>query len=301
MKNIHVLPTDKPSRFHLVYDKNYYLSVEPFIQLDAKNYKSFNIYITDGSKIQEEDFYLYCNQVTKRFRKNTRAEYPYPNYQKIILTTDQDLIKDGVQAIDDDFLEWFVKNPSCEEVEVDKGYRGVNLFNYKIIIPKEEPNPFELPKVLPDDVFYQSLEEPKQETLEGLLNKKAEQSSRVDLDDYANGLDDGVSPMNDLLKDLRETKISVKESIDIIEYEFIRTQINIFVQKTLDSVIDRIENELLEKESKWQQEQDKKMYSEEEVLEQLNILMSLPSSTLDKFTDDNGNITIKWFEQFKKK
>ena len=43
------------------------------------------------------------------------------------------------------------------------------------------------------------------------------------------------------------------------------------------------------------------MYSEEEVLEQLNILMSLPSSTLDKFTDDNGNITIKWFEQFKKK
>jgi hypothetical protein len=50
--------------------------------------------------------------------------------------------------------------------------------------------------------------------------------------------------------------------------------------------------------AKWQAE---KMYSEEEVLEQLNILMSLPSSTLDKFTDDNGNITIKWFEQFKNK
>ena len=44
-----------------------------------------------------------------------------------------------------------------------------------------------------------------------------------------------------------------------------------------------------------------RMYSEEEVLEQFNILMSLPSSTLDKFTDDNGNITMKWFEQFKKK
>jgi hypothetical protein len=50
--------------------------------------------------------------------------------------------------------------------------------------------------------------------------------------------------------------------------------------------------------AKWQA---KRMYSEEEVLEQLNILMSLSSSTLDKFTDDNGNITIKWFEQFKKK
>jgi hypothetical protein len=45
-------------------------------------------------------------------------------------------------------------------------------------------------------------------------------------------------------------------------------------------------------------EQDKNKYSDREVLEQLNILMSLPSSTLDKFTDDNGNITMKWFEQF---
>jgi hypothetical protein len=43
------------------------------------------------------------------------------------------------------------------------------------------------------------------------------------------------------------------------------------------------------------------MYSKEEVLEQLNHLMTMPSSKLDEFTDDNGNITIKWFEQFKKK
>jgi hypothetical protein len=48
-------------------------------------------------------------------------------------------------------------------------------------------------------------------------------------------------------------------------------------------------------------EMQEKGYSEEELLEQLNILMSLPSSTLDKFTDKNGNITMKWFEQFKKK
>jgi hypothetical protein len=52
--------------------------------------------------------------------------------------------------------------------------------------------------------------------------------------------------------------------------------------------------------SKWQQEQDKNKFSEEEVLEQLNHLMTIPSSKLDEFTDDNGNITMKWFEQFKK-
>jgi hypothetical protein len=48
-------------------------------------------------------------------------------------------------------------------------------------------------------------------------------------------------------------------------------------------------------------EKQQQGYSEKEVLEQLNILMSLPSSTLDKFTDKNGSITKEWFEQFKKK
>jgi hypothetical protein len=46
--------------------------------------------------------------------------------------------------------------------------------------------------------------------------------------------------------------------------------------------------------------QANRMYSQEEVLEQLNILMSLPSSTLDKFTDDEEMVTMKWFEQFER-
>ena len=58
------------------------------------------------------------------------------------MSTDADLIKDGIQAIDDEFLEWFVKNPSCEEVEVmnvpDFIYQTKHSC-YKIIIPKEEP------------------------------------------------------------------------------------------------------------------------------------------------------------------
>jgi hypothetical protein len=72
--------------------------------------------------------------------------------KKIVLTTDQDLIADGVQAIDDDFLEWFVKNPTCEYVEIESNYRvksgtieehkqgvaGYEYYEYKIIIPQEE-------------------------------------------------------------------------------------------------------------------------------------------------------------------
>jgi hypothetical protein len=71
-----------------------------------------------------------------------KAEYtPHKGCQKIILTTDQELIKDGVQAIDDEFLEWFVKNPSCESVEVDKNwnYPLDKSWEYKLrIIPKDE-------------------------------------------------------------------------------------------------------------------------------------------------------------------
>jgi hypothetical protein len=44
------------------------------------------------------------------------------NGHKVILTTNNLLINDGVQPIEDYFLEWFVKNPSCEEVEVGYGW-----------------------------------------------------------------------------------------------------------------------------------------------------------------------------------
>jgi hypothetical protein len=136
MKNIHILPTDKPSRLHLTYDKDYYLSIEPFIQLDTKNYKSFNIYITSDEEIKEGDWVFGgLNGIDiKKYGK-----YFAEDWKKIILTTDQDLIKDGVQEIDDEFLEWFVKNPSCEEVEIFRNWTSVSIFDYVITIPKEEP------------------------------------------------------------------------------------------------------------------------------------------------------------------
>ena len=53
-------------------------------------------------------------------------------------------------------------------------------------------------------------EEPKQQTLEDLLNKKANQSSKVDLNAYANGLDDGA-------KWQAERMYSEEEVISIVE------------------------------------------------------------------------------------
>ena len=48
-------------------------------------------------------------------------------------------------------------------------------------------------------------------------------------------------------------------------------------------------------------EKPKKVYSEEEVIEHLNLLYSMKNSMVDTFTNDDDYITMKWFEQFKKK
>ena len=71
--------------------------------------------------------------------------------RKIILTTDQNLIADGVQSIDDNFLEWFVKNPSCEEIEIGDWFNEIlsccrskeecHCNKKRIIIPQEEHKP----------------------------------------------------------------------------------------------------------------------------------------------------------------
>jgi hypothetical protein len=95
-----------------------------------------HIYITNDEVIKAGDYFWKpdCNMIFK-------AEYtPHKGCEKVILTTDQDLIKDGIQPIDDEFLEWFVKNPSCERVEVESWQtKGEWDIDYKIIIPKEEP------------------------------------------------------------------------------------------------------------------------------------------------------------------
>jgi hypothetical protein len=221
MKNIHLLPTDKPSRLYLttheyIFEEGYSLSTD--------EYK--HIYITSDELPKLDEWGINIkNNVIYKDKGFVPTGYEKVYCRKIIFATDLDLINDGVQAIDDEFLEWFVNNPSCEEVEVKKielntDYRSdwKQKFRYKIIIPKEEP---------------------KQETL--TYTEAAKKEERI----------------------FNSTMMSKQE--------------------TLEEAAER---------------QAERMYSEEEVLEQLNILMSLPSSTLDKFTDDNGNITMKWFEQF---
>jgi phage gp46-like protein len=149
MKNIHVLPTDNPSRLH------YYSNVTYGVSKEHLNWKQGrHIYITSDEEIKEGNWVY--NSLIVTFAPQI---YQMPNHPikgewwdeeelstttKIILSTDPQLIEDGIQAIDDEFLQWFVKNPSCENVEVEVDLSKHNgqfqtKYGWKIIIPQEEP------------------------------------------------------------------------------------------------------------------------------------------------------------------
>jgi hypothetical protein len=153
MKNIHVLPTDKPSRLH-TYKGILNLAADEFVAptIVKNDLINLNIYITSDEQITDVrpnkgKWHLEQGNILNKF----------PTYladltecKLVIITTDQELIKDGVQVIDDEFLQWFVKNSSCEEIGItfgcmeirqcmcDSKVRCLNP-GYEIIIPKEEP------------------------------------------------------------------------------------------------------------------------------------------------------------------
>ncbi len=256
MKNIHILPTDKPSRLYLNTQKYIF---ENEYSLSTDECQNKNIYITSDEEIKDGDYFWKpdCNMIFK-------AEYtPHKGCQKVILTTDQDLIADGVQAIDDEFLEWFVKNPSCEWIElrswdIDKVWDEKHTqFNpiyplktkYKIIIPKEEPKQY--PKT------FKEL--------------------------FANT---GIEPTTDESGNMQYNfKATIKqETLEEVAENYSK---NFNYAEDSSPQIDFVEG------AKWQAE---RMYSEEEVIELLHSRMRY---TLGE--DYKEITTLEWFEQFKKK
>ena len=117
------------------------------------------LFITSDEVIKDGEWHLHYYESKPVISKSHNGASKVINekakrfgYKKIILTTDDQLIKDGVQDIDNEFLEWFVKNPSCEYVKVEKehhteieevsyegDFQNVDYIKYKVIIPKEEP------------------------------------------------------------------------------------------------------------------------------------------------------------------
>jgi len=132
MKNLYLLPTDKPSRLVKIKDTFFLTSTN-----NIPGGTFYNIYITADEEIGENDWYL--DTTVNVIFKNDKLFLNGTGYKKIILSTDPELIADGIQAIDDEFLLWFVKNNSCEFVVIDWSPLSKNLYGWKIIIPQEEP------------------------------------------------------------------------------------------------------------------------------------------------------------------
>jgi hypothetical protein len=136
MKNIFVLPTTQPSRLWInnLLQGKLELSKETLIGSNTAQH----MYITSDEEIRKNDYYIHNNRIGQS-AAGEQEKGDYKNCKKIILTTDSTLIAEGVQSIDDEFLEWFVKNPSCGFIKVTKldylTNRQYRIYN----LPQEEP------------------------------------------------------------------------------------------------------------------------------------------------------------------
>jgi hypothetical protein len=276
MKNIHIIPTDKPSRLYKHNELGFKLLAPIPHEIGQFNGANQNIYITSDEEIKEGDkyFYIIANDRDKtwinRLEKVVECKID-PKHgkvlilssgflyvdegKKIILTTDTKLIEDGVQSIDDRFLEWFVKNPSCEEVEV--GYGWIRLTEtdnegYWVSIPdkqfemqQEEPKQIKCYCGHTDYCDCGPLEEPKQETLEEakFVTVKIESATGEDLGkvSYIPLPNVDYVPKEETLEEAAE-RYTINET---------------------DSTIKLISKYSFKDGAKWQQE---RMYSEEEVI-----------------------------------
>jgi hypothetical protein len=172
MKNIHILPTDKPSRLCIDNSCNE-LNYSEIEGLSSKHITNQHISITNDEEIKEGYvLHLPTNRIlevgviaesngSKSFREKeyyiNGIEVLICDCKKIILTTDPYLIADNVQAIDDEFLEFFVKNPSCENIPIITTIvNNESLYNTNIGFESWRK------------------EEPKQETLEDRVKRLSE-------------------------------------------------------------------------------------------------------------------------------
>jgi hypothetical protein len=266
MKNVILLPTDKPSRLVKNTERKLKLTIQTLPFDNIIGCYPHHIYITSTEEIKVGDWYYLprTNSVHKCIEDPTELNLERRlGVAKIILTTDPDLIKDGVQAIDDEFLEWFVKNPSCEEVEVSEDYfkpsnmvYGHDTEPYKIIIPKEEQKQHIIDMMKSDEELG-LYEEPKQ---------------------ICECIDECLGYLTKECKKIEETKQETLE--EAAERNYNEAGVNAYF------------NNGFIRGAKWQ---EKRMYSEEEV----------ETIAKDAYAMGRNNILIgvfnKWFEQFKKK
>ena len=104
MKNLHVLPTDHPSR--LRYNiKTRIWELNEFHKYHTDIKSTHNIYITSDEEIKMQDWCITAKgNLLQMIEGDTALGFALLGCKKIILTTDQDLINDGIEQISEDTL-----------------------------------------------------------------------------------------------------------------------------------------------------------------------------------------------------
>jgi len=258
MKNIHLILTDKPSRLQLNVNTGKLILFDN-IQSDKESVhlSNQNIYITSDEEIKQGDWFFDTtdNTLWRNIANEGMSKTLFPECEKIILTTNPKLIPDGVQSIGDEFLLWFVKNPTCEFVEVDKEKHfevdkskranPLNGFYYshKITIPQEEPKQVtpegfiqdisnNLGKTIPETLehienFSKDLNklksQPKQETLEEAIDRIAKEDG-YDIDggkvaDFVDGMVKGAKWQTERMYSEDEVRALIIKALTHNDYD----------------------------------------------------------------------------------
>lgn len=296
MKNVHLLSTDKPSR---LWVNNLLQGKLELSELVLPCNTSQNIYITSDKKPKKGEWSIYLG-LQKKYK--VIEDIVGDEFPKIILTTDPDLIKDGVQAIPDEFLEWFIKNPSCEEVEVVDNLKYFNVdelrerhlkrlphlysekIGYKIIIPKEEQK--ELQRKLLTLIESLEQEESKPHSFCETPNEKCTMS-------YCD--ENGCQNRKRILVEPKEETLEEEYYND---FKMIKGENIIEAAKRFwkESKANPIEMAIFG--TKWQAEQNKNKFSEEEML---GFAWFLVKNIGQYSCDETAHFEGKYLEQFKNK
>lgn len=258
MKNIHVLPTDKPSR--LYSNGKYYKDANSTMAMDwyisSAGYKPQNIYITSDEEIKEGNYYLdrlihpllttvplkhsgheYSNGDMPNIIQSTAGTTsPITTSQKIILTTDPTLIADGIQAIDDEFLQWFVTKAN------DSG-KPVDIVQIESVFEKEKNltgmvgNPMYLKIFKGYKIII-----PEQSTKDRILSETSEET-RQKAKDYADSLvkKQETNIISDWLDKNGDPEISKQQTLDEVEKHYgEESYLNFFTkQETLEEAAEK--------------------------------------------------------------
>ena len=104
MKNLHVLTTENQSRLRYnIITKIWELNEFPKYHTDIKS--THNIYITSDEEIKMQDWCITAKgNLLQMIEGDTALGFALLGCKKIILTTDQDLINDGIEQISEDTL-----------------------------------------------------------------------------------------------------------------------------------------------------------------------------------------------------